>query len=159
VVSFNPGEEPRPLRKVASGGELSRLRLALALVGSHGSALTMVFDEVDAGVGGSAARDVGAALAELGESGVRQVMVVTHLPQVAAFAGAQYRVTKSTVGGRTTASIERVEGEERVAELSRMLAGMPGSDRARGHAEELLEHASRIRKKGVTRSASPAART
>ena len=145
LVSFNPGEEPRPLRKVASGGELSRLRLALALAGSHGNASTMVFDEVDAGVGGAAARAVGAALAELAEDGERQVMVVTHLPQVAAFAGAQYRVVKSTSGGRTAASIERVEGRERVAELSRMLAGLPGSESARGHAEELLEHAARTR--------------
>jgi DNA repair protein RecN (Recombination protein N) len=153
VVSFNAGEELRPLRKVASGGELSRLALALALAGSHGSARTMIFDEVDAGVGGAAARSVGAALAELAGATGRQVMMVTHLPQVAAFADAHYRVEKLTVEGRTAASIEQVEGAERVAELSRMLAGMPGSERARGHAEELLEHAA------LARRAEPAARS
>jgi DNA repair protein RecN (Recombination protein N) len=145
AVSFNAGEPARPIRKVASGGELSRLALALNLAGTHGDVTTMVFDEVDAGVGGAAARAVGAALAELAESSGRQVLVVTHLPQVAAFAGEQHRIEKLTVDGRTAASVARVEGAERVAELSRMLAGMPGSDRARGHAEELLDDAARIR--------------
>jgi DNA repair protein RecN (Recombination protein N) len=159
IVSFNPGEELRPLRKVASGGELSRLGLALALAGSHGSARTMVFDEVDAGVGGAAARAVGAALAELAERSGRQVMVVTHLPQVAVFAETQYRIEKLAVDGRTAASVERVDGEARIAELSRMLAGMPGSERARGHAEELLEHAARVRADAVTGVAEPVARS
>lgn len=145
VVSFNPGEPRRPIRKVASGGELARLALALYLVGAHGSVPTVVFDEVDAGVGGEAARSVGAALAELAQTSGRQVMVVTHLPQVAAFADAQYRIEKLAVDGRVAASVQRVDGDERVSELSRMLAGMPGSDRARGHAAELLEHAARRR--------------
>ena len=157
VVSFNAGEDRRPLRKVASGGELSRLALALALVGSHGSAETMVFDEVDAGLGGAAARSVGAALAELAAATGRQVMVVTHLPQVAAFAGSQYKVEKLTVDGRTAASVTPVEGAERVAELSRMLAGMPGSESARDHAEELLEQAARARTGSGARAAARAA--
>jgi DNA repair protein RecN (Recombination protein N) len=89
---------------------------------------------------------VGAALAELAETSGRQVMVVTHLPQVASFADAQYRIEKLVVDGRSAASVTRVEGPERIAELSRMLAGLPGSDRARGHAEELLEHATRARR-------------
>jgi DNA repair protein RecN (Recombination protein N) len=157
LVSFNAGDQARPIRKVASGGELSRLGLALALVGDHGRAETMIFDEVDAGVGGAAARSVGAALAELADVTGRQVMVVTHLPQVAAFAGSQYRVEKVTVDGRAAATVARVDGDARVAELSRMLAGMPGSDRARGHAEELLEHAARLR--GEARSAEAASRS
>jgi DNA repair protein RecN (Recombination protein N) len=148
LVAFNPGDPPRPIRKVASGGELSRLALALNLAGAHGDATTLVFDEVDAGVGGEAARSVGAALAELAERTGRQVMVVTHLPQVAAFADAQYRIEKLVVDGRAAASVTRVEGAERIAELSRMLAGLPGSERARGHAEELLEHAARRRLEG-----------
>ncbi|HEY7875692.1 MAG TPA: DNA repair protein RecN, partial [Actinomycetota bacterium] len=110
AVSFNAGEPARPIRKVASGGELSRLALALNLAGTHGDVTTMVFDEVDAGVGGAAARAVGAALAELAESSGRQVLVVTHLPQVAAFAGEQHRIEKLTVDGRTAASVARVEG-------------------------------------------------
>jgi DNA repair protein RecN (Recombination protein N) len=150
VAAFNPGDGPRSIRKAASGGELSRLALALNLAGAHGDARTFVFDEVDAGVGGEAARSVGAALAELAESTGAQVMVVTHLPQVAAFADAQYRIEKLTVGGRAAASVTRVEGPERIAELSRMLAGLPGSDSARDHAEELLELAARTRLEGTT---------
>jgi DNA repair protein RecN (Recombination protein N) len=150
LVGFNPGDPPRPIRKVASGGELSRLALALNLAGTHGDATTLVFDEVDAGVGGEAARAVGAALAELAESTGRQVMVVTHLPQVAAFADAQYRIEKLVVDGRAAATVTRVEGRERIAELSRMLAGLPGSDRAHGHAEELLENAARRRLERAT---------
>lgn len=151
LVSFNAGEPPAPVRKVASGGELSRLGLALALTGSRGSATTIVFDEVDAGVGGEAARSVGAALAELAETTAIQVMVVTHLPQVAAFAGSQYRIEKQTDGARSTATVKQVSGAERIEELSRMLAGMPGSESARGHAEELLEHAARLRAESVAR--------
>jgi DNA repair protein RecN (Recombination protein N) len=142
LVSANPGEAPRPISKVASGGELSRISLALHLLVSDAAASTMVFDEVDAGVGGQAARAVGRALSRLGQRSTAQVLVVTHLPQVAAFADAHYRVSKAVGGERTRATVEKVEGEERVAELSRMLAGLPESERAREHAQELLDMAA-----------------
>jgi DNA repair protein RecN (Recombination protein N) len=142
LVSANPGEAPRPISKVASGGELSRISLALHLLVSDAAASTMVFDEVDAGVGGQAARSVGRALSKLGQRTAAQVLVVTHLPQVAAFADAHYRVSKAVGGERTRATVERVEGEERIAELSRMLAGLPESERAREHAQELLDMAA-----------------
>jgi DNA repair protein RecN (Recombination protein N) len=141
-VSANAGEAPRPLSKVASGGELSRISLALHLLVSSRTAETMVFDEVDAGVGGAAAQEVGRALADLAARTSSQVIVVTHLPQVAVFADRHLRVTKSAVGGRMTAIVEEVDGEARVAELSRMLAGLPESKRARDHAQELLDLAS-----------------
>jgi DNA repair protein RecN (Recombination protein N) len=137
LVSANPGEPPRPVAKVASGGELSRITLALHLLNSAGAAV-MVFDEVDAGVGGRAAQAVGRALARLSRDSGSQVLVVTHLPQVAAFADAHYRVTKERSGDRTGVAVTRVEGDQRLEELSRMLAGMPQSVRAKQHAEELL---------------------
>ena len=146
-VAANPGETARPVAKVASGGELSRIALALHLLTSRysdtkGSARTMIFDEVDAGVSGLAAQSVGRALADLARTSGAQVLLVTHLPQVAAFADAHYRVLKQTADERATALVEHVEGAERVDELSRMLAGMPESQRAREHAKELLETAS-----------------
>jgi len=146
-VAANPGENPRPIAKVASGGELSRIALALHLLtsqdrGTEGSARTMVFDEVDAGVGGRAAQSVGRALADLARVSGAQVLLVTHLPQVAAFAGSHYRVLKESTDERASALVARVEGAERLDELSRMLAGMPESRRAREHAKELLETAS-----------------
>ena len=141
-VSFelapNSGEALKPLSKVASGGELSRIALALHLVVRRRGAPTMIFDEVDAGVGGKAALAVGRALAELARSSGAQVLMVTHLPQVAAFAEAHYRVASSDEG----AIVARVEASERVAELSRMLAGLPESERAQEHAQELLALAS-----------------
>lgn len=144
-IATGPGEKPRPLTKIASGGELSRIALALHLTaqGSRGRVGerigTMIFDEVDAGVGGAAARAVGAALAKLGRGG--QVLVVTHLPQVAAFADAHYRVQR-VVSERRGVIVERVEANDRVEELSRMLAGLPESERAREHAQELLDLAA-----------------
>jgi DNA repair protein RecN (Recombination protein N) len=119
------------------------LRLVLMGAATDDAPPTLVFDEVDAGIGGSAAVAVGKALAAL--SAHRQVLVVTHLPQVAAFADHQVVVTKETVGGRTVARAEVVQGEGRVVELSRMLSGRPSSKTARGHAEELLATASRER--------------
>jgi DNA repair protein RecN (Recombination protein N) len=107
------------------------------------TAPTLVFDEVDAGIGGAAALAVGRALAAL--AGRHQVLVVTHLPQVAAFADHQVAVTKRDRGGATVASAHQVSGDERVVELSRMLSGQPESATARGHAEELLASASRER--------------
>ncbi len=142
LLAANRGSPPLPLAKVASGGELARAMLAARLVLSDAPP-TLVFDEVDAGVGGAAAVAVGRALASLATE--HQVLVVTHLPQVAAFADHQVTVTKVERSGATVASAGHVAGVERVTELSRMLSGQPGSDTARGHAEELLETASRER--------------
>jgi len=134
-LAANPGEPALPLARSASGGELSRTMLALrlALTGSPG---LLVFDEVDAGVGGTAAVAVGAALSGLARSA--QVVVVTHLAQVAARADAQIAVTKREKGGRTRSEVVLLDGEERVVELSRMLSGSPESESARRHARELL---------------------
>ncbi len=135
ALGANVGEAVLPLAKAASGGELARAMLAVRLVGMGGPQ-TMVFDEVDAGVGGAAALSLGSALHEV--SRTRQVLVVTHLAQVAAKADHQIAVHKDEVDGRTLTSARPVEGEERVVELSRMLSGHPDSDAARAHARELL---------------------
>jgi DNA repair protein RecN (Recombination protein N) len=135
LLGANPGEPLLPLAKVASGGELARTMLAvrLALTGAPG---VLIFDEVDAGVGGSAATAVGAALAALGRRS--QVLVVTHLAQVAAQADHQLAVLKTERGGRTVSQVAELDAEERVVELSRMLSGSPESETARTHARELL---------------------
>jgi DNA repair protein RecN (Recombination protein N) len=135
ALGANVGEAVLPLAKAASGGELARAMLAIRLVGLGGPQ-TMVFDEVDAGVGGAAALSLGNALHEVART--RQVLVVTHLAQVAAKADKQISVHKQEVEGRTVTSASVVEGEERVIELSRMLSGHPDSDAARAHARELL---------------------
>ena len=148
LLGANRGEATLPLAKVASGGELARTMLAVRLVlgdragdgGEGAGPATLVFDEVDAGIGGQAAVAVGAALADLGRH--RQVLVVTHLPQVAAYADHQVAVTKTEQSGRTVAGAALVAGEERVVELSRMLSGQPASATARDHAQELLATAS-----------------
>jgi len=142
LLGANPGEPALPLSKVASGGELARTMLALRLVVSGGRP-TLVFDEVDAGIGGAAANTVGRALAALAENG--QVLVVTHLPQVAAFAEQHVVVEKQVKHGRTIATVRPVDGPDRVAELARMLSGRPGSSSARQHAEELLHESAGIR--------------
>ena len=143
LLAANPGEPAAPLAKVASGGERSRALLAVR-VAAHGSGAVpggraLVFDEVDAGVGGEAGAAVGRALAAL--SGTAQVLCVTHLAQVAACAESQVVVRKGDCGGRTVATASVVDGEDRVTELSRMLAGVEQSDHARRHAEELLTRA------------------
>jgi DNA repair protein RecN (Recombination protein N) len=126
-----------PIHEVASGGELSRLMLALRLATSGPGTGTMVFDEIDAGVGGATALALGRKLADLA-TGI-QVLCVTHLPQVAAYATTHYAVERE--GHR--AAIRRVDGEDRLTELSRMLAGLPDSERGRDAAAELLEGANR----------------
>jgi DNA repair protein RecN (Recombination protein N) len=143
LLGPNPGEPLLPLAKTASGGELARAMLALRLVLTQGPP-TLVFDEVDAGIGGEAALAVGRSLAAVAEH--HQVLVVTHLPQVAAFAHEQVAVAKEEKDGRTIASARAVREGERVVELSRMLSGQPGSAAARDHAEELLAAASRHRR-------------
>jgi DNA repair protein RecN (Recombination protein N) len=142
LLGPNPGEPLLPLAKTASGGELARAMLAVRLVLTQGPP-TLVFDEVDAGIGGEAALAVGRALAAVADH--HQVLVVTHLPQVAAFAHEQVAVTKEEKDGRTVASARVVRESERVVELSRMLSGQPASAAARDHAEELLAAASRQR--------------
>ncbi|MHB8218801.1 MAG: DNA repair protein RecN [Acidimicrobiales bacterium] len=139
LLGANPGEPAQDLLRVASGGELSRTMLAIRLVASGGPD-TMVFDEVDAGVGGEAARSLAGALREVARD--RQVLVVTHLAQVAAAADRQITVGKVVTGGRTVAAVHELNADERVVELSRMLSGHPNSVTARAHAEELLAAAS-----------------
>lgn len=139
LISTNPGEELRPLARIASGGELSRVHLAIRTVlreRSGPDALALLFDEVDAGIGGRVADDLGELLADLGRRD--QVLVVTHLPQVAARASAHLVVSKHTQRGRTVTSVRRAEGDERVEELVRMLGGGPSTPAARQHARELL---------------------
>ena len=138
LLGANAGEPSLPLARVASGGELARAMLALRLVLTEAPD-TLVFDEVDAGVGGSAALAVGAALARLGAR--HQVLCVTHLPQVASQADHQIVVSKSVIDGRTFAAAETVTGDRRIDEISRMLAGRADSDAARRHAEELISAA------------------
>ena len=138
LLSAYPGAEPRPLGKGASGGELSRIMLAIEVVlASSELAPTFIFDEVDAGVGGAAATEVGKRLATLAQNA--QVIVVTHLPQVAAFATRHLRVLKSVSDKYTSTDVVRLEGEAVVEELARMLSGLSESESGKTHAKELLE--------------------
>ncbi|MFJ4848098.1 DNA repair protein RecN [Streptomyces sp. NPDC088733] len=140
----HPGAPPRPISKGASGGELSRVMLAVEVVFAGSDPVpTYLFDEVDAGVGGKAAVEVGRRLAKLARTA--QVVVVTHLPQVAAFADRQLLVEKTNDGSVTRSGVRVLEGEERVRELSRMLAGLEDSELGRAHAEELLAAAREAR--------------
>jgi DNA repair protein RecN (Recombination protein N) len=139
-LSSYPGAEPRPLGKGASGGELSRIMLAIEVVlAQTEQAPTFIFDEVDAGVGGAAAIEVGRRLAMLAKQA--QVIVVTHLAQVAAFANQHLRVLKNSTDEFTATDVVALNTEDRVNELARMLSGMPESDSGRTHAAELLEKA------------------
>jgi DNA repair protein RecN (Recombination protein N) len=140
LLAPHPGAQPRPIARGASGGELSRVMLAVEVVFAGSDPVpTYLFDEVDAGVGGKAAVEVGRRLAKLARSA--QVVVVTHLPQVAAFADRQLLVEKTNDGSVTSSGVTALEGEDRVRELSRMLAGQSDSSSARAHAEELLASA------------------
>lgn len=143
------GADPQPIAKSASGGELSRLMLALEVVlAEPTSGSVMVFDEVDAGVGGRAAVEIGRRLAGLARA--HQVIVVTHLPQVAAFADNHLVIGKtSTTGERAqTSTVRTLDRDARIAELARMLAGLGESDTGRAHAEELLATADAEKTKG-----------
>ena len=142
LFAANSGSAALPLSKVASGGELARVMLSLRLVLSAGPE-TLVFDEVDAGIGGEAAIAVGGALGKLG--GDHQVLVVTHLPQVAAFADQHVVITKTDDGVGVQSSASHIDGEERVIELARMLAGRPDSAAGREHAGELLSMGDDVR--------------
>ncbi|HEY0451666.1 DNA repair protein RecN, partial [Actinophytocola sp.] len=136
-MAAHDGAQPLPVHKAASGGELSRVMLAIEVVLAHSDPVpTLVFDEVDAGVGGRAAVEIGRRLARLATS--HQVIVVTHLAQVAAFADRHLVVDKSARGGVTRSDVRRVDDKDRVVELARMLAGMDSTETGRAHAEELL---------------------
>lgn len=155
LVRLNEGMEARPLARVASGGELSRVMLALKVVLAHHDEVpTLVFDEVDQGIGGEAAVQVGTALADVVREGAereRQALVITHLPQIAARADRQLAVAKRDRGGIATSDVRLVEGEDRIREIARML-GDHDSATARRHAEELLRTAE---SSGASRSETP----
>jgi DNA repair protein RecN (Recombination protein N) len=138
LVAGHAGSSPKPLVKVASGGELSRIALAIAVTTSQlGEAGTLIFDEVDAGVGGAVAETVGRLMKQLGRD--RQVLAVTHLPQVAACADHHFVVAKTAVAGRTHSEVRGVAGETRVAEIARMLGGEHLSSTSLAHAQEMLD--------------------
>ena len=141
LVAGHAGATPRPLAKVASGGELSRIALAVAVVGveprdPHDAPGTLIFDEVDAGIGGAVAETVGRLMKQLGSG--RQVLAVTHLPQVAACADHHFVVRKQQTGGAATSAVDAVAGEARVAEIARMLGGEKLSSTSLAHAQEML---------------------
>jgi DNA repair protein RecN (Recombination protein N) len=146
LFSANPGEDPKPLKAVASGGELSRLMLALKKILAQLDVVpTVVFDEIDSGVGGSMGHVIGEKLKSLSRS--HQVLLITHLPQIAAFAERQFSISKSAAAGRTHVAVEPVEREKRVREIARMLGGIsqPGQDPTPAslrHASEMLEQAN-----------------
>jgi DNA repair protein RecN (Recombination protein N) len=140
LIAANPGEELRPMARIASGGELSRVHLALrtALRSRHpAGGLTLLFDEVDSGLGGATAAALAELLADLSKED--QVLVVTHLPQVAARASAHFRVEKVVVDRRAVTRVSALEGDGREAEVARMLAGGELTESARAHARVLLE--------------------
>ncbi|HEY2464455.1 MAG TPA: DNA repair protein RecN [Steroidobacteraceae bacterium] len=139
LVSANPGQPLKSLAKVASGGELSRISLAVQVAGRGSSALCMVFDEVDAGIGGAVAEIVGRQLRELGERA--QVLCVTHLAQVASQAHSQFRVTKLSDGKITRTAVKPLGSTERTDEIARMLGGIDITEQARAHARDMLSRA------------------
>lgn len=140
LLKPHQGADPRPLGRGASGGELSRVMLAIEVVIAGSDPVpTFIFDEVDAGVGGAAAIEIGRRLARLAEQS--QVIVVTHLPQVAAFAGNHLRVLKDSDGGVTASSVQQLDDEARVTELARMLSGLSDSESGLAHARDLMETA------------------
>ena len=140
-IRLNPGQPFGSLQRTASGGELSRISLAIEVVRSGASpVLTFVFDEVDAGVGGGVAEIVGRRLSQLAHS--RQVLCVTHLPQVASQGQRHYRVVKLTDGKTSRTNVRSLSDEERIEELSRMLGGVEITERARAHAAEMIERAA-----------------
>jgi DNA repair protein RecN (Recombination protein N) len=145
LLAANPGEPLRPLRRTASGGELARVMLALHVAArDRANGRIVVFDEVDAGVSGAVADAVGSRLQRLSRS--NQLLCVTHLPQVAAYADRHFRVRKRVRRGRTHAGIADLSGSERVEELARMLGGRGPTPTSRRHASELLQAAGRVRR-------------
>jgi DNA repair protein RecN (Recombination protein N) len=147
LLSANPGEDLAPLTKVASGGELSRVLLAVrgVLNGTAGSVATYIFDEVDAGVGGAIAASIGQRLAHAAEQS--QVLCITHLPQIAAYGDQHFHVEKQVEGDRTITQVRKLSEEQRIDELARMLGGARITESAREHARQLIVDA-RAAKKG-----------
>lgn len=142
LFSANPGQEVRPLAQTASGGELSRVMLALRNISSaKGGSRSLVFDEIDTGIGGKVAERVGSRLKEL--AGLAQVVCVTHLPQVAAFADSHLAVVKRTTRGRASTGVQLLSKQDRIRELARMISGAEVTGEAQAHARELIEGASR----------------
>jgi DNA repair protein RecN (Recombination protein N) len=137
LFSPNPGEEPKPLVRIASGGELSRLMLALKQIHPESDVPTLIFDEVDTGIGGSISAMVGRKLKRVSLN--QQVLCITHLPQVAAFADHHFRVAKLTEAGRTRTGVELLAGDTRVAEMARMLGGAKITEKTLEHAREMME--------------------
>lgn len=150
-ISANPGEDLRPLARIASGGELSRIMLALkTLATTDAPGKTLIFDEVDSGIGGAVADVVGARLQRLGQR--FQVLCITHLPQIAAYGLTHFRIEKHVRGGRTSTSVVRVDGKERVGEIARMIGGSGVSSTVLASASELL--AARAAARGSIAAAS-----
>ena len=137
LLAPNPGEPIKPLRSIASGGELSRVMLALKTVLAGAGVPVMVFDEIDAGIGGAVARCVGQRMADLGRR--RQILCVTHLAQVACFAANHFHVSKEAAGGRTSVRVERLDGARRLETVAQLLGGRAATEASRKHAQELLE--------------------
>ncbi|GFO56342.1 DNA repair protein RecN [Geomonas sp. Red276] len=140
LFSPNPGEPPRPLARVASGGELSRLMLALKQLHPESEVPTLIFDEVDTGIGGATSALVGVKLKKV--AGSQQVLAITHLPQVAAFADLHLRVEKGVRDGRTATSVQTLDGEGRIAEVARMLGGARVTEKTLEHAREMIQEAA-----------------
>jgi DNA repair protein RecN (Recombination protein N) len=145
-LSPNPGEDVKPLARIASGGELSRIMLALkTLASTDAPGKTLIFDEVDAGIGGAVADVVGARLRLLGDR--FQVLCITHLPQIAAYGATHYRIEKSVKAGRTSTGVARIDGVEREIEIARMIGGAEVSAVVRAGAREMIEAKAKIKRK------------
>jgi len=146
LISPNPGEELRPLRKIASGGELSRVMLALKAIGKEeGASKTLIFDEIDSGIGGKTAEFVAQKLKKL--SSQHQIICITHLPQIASFATHHYRIDKKVEKERTFTTVKKLSFEERVTEIARLLAGSRITETSLKNAREMLEHNLGLRQK------------
>jgi DNA repair protein RecN (Recombination protein N) len=142
LISPNVGEEVKPLAKIASGGELSRIMLAMKrILAKVGGRQVLIFDEVDSGIGGAMAEVVGKKLRELSRH--HQVICVTHLPQIACFADQHHSVRKEVKAGRTITLVDRLDKESIVDEIARMLGGVKVTEKTRAHAKEMIENAKR----------------
>jgi len=140
LLSPNPGEDLKPLARIASGGELSRIMLAMKRIFAEETLVrTLIFDEVDAGIGGGIAEIVGRKLKEISRH--HQVFCITHLPQIACFADHHYKVAKKVSGGRTYVEVQRLSEEERLEEVARMLGGLKITGKTIDHAREMLRNA------------------